>query len=204
MRQNNGLVHEIKMFMSNCRLTHFSTRSYRNLNHFQTSHFNVAKMGILFMLTILHPVFFFPYSNKIPMVSTSRISDWFPPIFFRINFGRLVHSGAPGTIFEISTLNNLFQKFVGRHVRPCRALGSNWAKGAGRRPIRAALVQSLGTHWFSNGASETRPSAEDINTISFIDYESSDQLKTSTRTYLWLGTLWSSTPTHLIRLLWVV
>ena len=125
VRQNNGLVHEIKMFMSNCRLTYFSTSSYRNLNHFQTSHFNVAKMGILFMLTILHSAFFFPYSNKIPMVSTSLFSDCFPPTFFQINFGRHVPGGAPGSILSISTLNNLFQKFVGRHVRPCGALGSN-------------------------------------------------------------------------------
>ena len=69
------------------------------------------------------------------------------------------------------------QQLVNTKIRrsprpPCRALGSNWAKGAGRRPIRAALVQSLGTHWFSNGASETRPSTEDINTIIFIDYDS--------------------------------
>ena len=42
VRQDNGLVHEIKLCMSNCRLAYFSTRSYRNLNHFQTSQFNVC------------------------------------------------------------------------------------------------------------------------------------------------------------------
>ena len=134
--------------MSNCRLTHFSTSSYRNLNHFQTSQFNVSTKrnhfyahhiapSILLSIHIqtkfqwyrLHksPIDFPKHSSKSILVATSLWSAW-------VNF---------------LDLNS--QQFVKKKIRrsPRPPLRSAWVKLSQRRRSPTNKGGSCTVPWYT-------------------------------------------------------